>query len=189
MGAQGQARQQAFLVARQLLALHEVVEEEIVHPAARASLVSGPSIVADRHKEEERALVMISELEQFDVDSHEFTTRFRTLQLAVTAHAEAEEAAEFSTLAQRTGPDDAADLLARFRMAQQIDATRPVGLLPRHDGRGPRPAGAAGARRLTGPGGLARASPRGTGVLSLLFGVGGRPAAVNILWLRLPCRP
>ena len=62
MGAQGQARQQAFLVARQLLALHEVVEEEIVHPAARASLVSGPSIVADRHKEEERALVMISEL-------------------------------------------------------------------------------------------------------------------------------
>ena len=67
---------------------------------------------------------MISELEQFDVDSHEFTTRFRTLQLAVTAHAEAEEAAEFSTLARRTGTDDAADLLARFRMAQQIDATR-----------------------------------------------------------------
>jgi hypothetical protein len=124
MGAQGQDRQRAFLVARQLLALHEVIEEEIVHPAARVALVSGPSIVADRHKEEERALVMISELEQFDVDSHEFTTRFRTLQLAVTAHAEAEEAAELSTLAQRTGADDAADLLARFRMAQQVDATR-----------------------------------------------------------------
>ena len=74
---------------------------------------------------------MISELEQFDVDSHEFTPRFRTLQLAVTAHAEAEEAAEFSALAQRTGPDDAAaDLLARFRMAQQIDATRLSGSFP-----------------------------------------------------------
>jgi hypothetical protein len=124
MGAQGQARRHAFLVARQLLALHEVVEEEIVHPVASSSLVSGAAIVADRLKEEERALVMISELEQFDVDAYEFVTRFRTLQLAVTAHAKAEEAAELDRLAQRTRPDEAAELLARFRIAQQVDATR-----------------------------------------------------------------
>ena len=124
MGAEGDARREAFLAARQLLALHEVVEEEIVHPAASKALVSGAAIVADRHKEEERALVMISELEQFDVDSNEFVTRFRTLQLAVTAHAEAEEAAELATLARQTGPDDAAELLARFRMAQQLDPTQ-----------------------------------------------------------------
>src|SRR3954466_1975586 len=70
MGAQGTERQQAFLVARQLLALHEVIEEEIIHPAPRAPPPSGPPIAADRQKEEERALVMISELEQFDVDSN-----------------------------------------------------------------------------------------------------------------------
>src|SRR3954466_1725767 len=70
MGAQGTERQQAFLVARQLLALHEAIEEEIIPRPPRAPLASAPPIGADRHKEEGRALVMISELEEFDVASN-----------------------------------------------------------------------------------------------------------------------
>jgi len=123
MGAEGEARQRAFLAVRQLLALHEVVEEEVVHPVAGASLVSGQAIIADRLKEEDQVLVMISELEQFEVDAHEFAPRFRALQLAVTAHAEAEEEAELGALPHRVGREAAAELLSRFRMAQQVDAT------------------------------------------------------------------
>jgi len=123
LGAEGEARQRAFLAVRQLLALHEVVEEEVVHPVAGASLISGQAIVADRLKEEDQVLVMISELEQFEVDAHEFAPRFRALQLAVTAHAEAEEEAELGALPHRVvGREAAAELTSRFGMAQQVDA-------------------------------------------------------------------
>ena len=123
MGAEGEARQRAFLAVRQLLALHEVVEEEVVHPVAGTSLISGLAIVADRLKAEDLVLVMISELEQFEVDAHEFAPRFRALQLAVTAHAEAEEEAELGALPHRVGREAAAELLSRFGMAQQVDPT------------------------------------------------------------------
>ena len=188
MGAEGEARQRAFLAVRQLLALHEVVEEEVVHPVAGTSLVSGLAIVADRLKEEERVLVMISELEQFEVDAHEFTPRFRALQLAVTAHAEAEEEAELGALPHRVGPRGGRRAAVPVPDGPAGRPHRAHRLLRRDDGRGPRRARGAGAGPLTARP-RARRGPAGDRPWRCSLVTLGYPAAVNSLCRALPCRP
>jgi hypothetical protein len=67
--ASGKEREESFAQLRRLLAVHETVEEEIVHPAARQALPDGESVVEARLAEEHEAKEMLAALEKLDVHS------------------------------------------------------------------------------------------------------------------------
>src|SRR5689334_828745 len=98
LAVHGDARKQAFVRLRKVLAVHETAEEEIVHPFAKHVVSIGEDVVAARLKEENQAKTALAELEQLDTESADFETKFRALQQAVLAHARAEEKEEFEKL-------------------------------------------------------------------------------------------
>jgi len=112
----GEARKSAFIELRRMLAVHETAEEEIVHPTARRALPNGEAVIAARLNEEHDAKKVLTDLESLDVQSPEFEAKFRTLQTAVLAHAQAEEREEFDKLATKL--DDAR--LQRMRKAVEF---------------------------------------------------------------------
>jgi hemerythrin superfamily protein len=119
----GDERREAFTALRRLLAVHETAEEEVVHPRARQALPNGSEIVDARLQEENEAKQTLSELEQLDVDSTEFETRFLELQADVLNHAAAEEEQEFGRLADELD----ADQLQRMRRAVELaEASAPT---------------------------------------------------------------
>src|ERR1700710_2775037 len=89
--ADGDAREQAFVALRRLLAVHETAEEEVVHPRAKQTIADGDGIVGARLQEENEAKQKLAALEKLDIDSSEFETLFRELQADVLLHAKAEE--------------------------------------------------------------------------------------------------
>jgi len=94
----GEERERAFTALRRMMAVHETLEEEIVHPAARRALPDGEAIILARLQEENHAQDLLAELEQLDVDSTDFMGKLMTLERAVLAHARAEERLEFERL-------------------------------------------------------------------------------------------
>jgi hemerythrin superfamily protein len=125
LGARGEERKQTFVALRRTLAVHETAEEEIVHPAARRILPDGESVVAARLKEENEAKKVLTELEQLDVDSSEFETKFRILQAAVLAHAESEEKEEFERLGAKLETDKLERMKKAVEIAEKLAPTRP----------------------------------------------------------------
>ena len=73
LSASGKTREQSFVQLRQLLAVHETVEEEIVHPRAKRKIANGGAVVDERLHEEHEAKTVLKQLEKLDVDSDEFT--------------------------------------------------------------------------------------------------------------------
>jgi len=124
LAAKGQQRAEAFRQLRRTLAVHETAEEEIVHPAAR-SLPGGDAVVAARLKEENAAKTALVELEKLDIDSNEFTTKFRKLQTDVLAHAESEEKLEFDQLSTRLDPPRLQRMQKAVAFAESVAPTRP----------------------------------------------------------------
>jgi hemerythrin superfamily protein len=123
LDANGDAREEAFVALRRLLAVHETAEEEVVHPRAKKSIPDGDSIVSARLEEENEAKKTLTELEKLDVNSTEFETRLRVFQADVVKHAEAEEQQEFSRLEQELEPEQ----LERMRNAAQLaESTAPT---------------------------------------------------------------
>ena len=106
----GSLREQAFLELRQLIAVHEAIEQQLVHPRAKAD---EPGAADSRVAEELAAADLLTALERMDIESTEFETTFRGLQHALREHAEAEELTEFTAL--QDAFDDAD--LARARQA------------------------------------------------------------------------
>lgn len=96
----GEARAAAFLELRRLLAAHEAVEQSTMHPTVREA-TSAADVVKDRVDEEGKATAAIEELEQFDVDSDDFSERFAQLAHDVVSHAEAEEHVELPVYLSR----------------------------------------------------------------------------------------
>ncbi len=112
----GAERTEAFDHLRRLLAVHETAEEEIVHPSAKSEISGGDKIVSARLAEENEAKQALAALENVEVDSAEFDSKFAELRTSVISHAEAEESEEFSKLAGQL--DDAQ--LARMRKAAEL---------------------------------------------------------------------
>ncbi len=111
----GSVREQAFLELRRLLAVHETLEQQIVHPKARDEHAGTPD---SRVHEEDDAAAMLTTLESLDIESTEFETKFRGLREAVLQHAEAEELTEFGDLQDTFGDDTLAraqDAVTRIR--------------------------------------------------------------------------
>jgi hemerythrin superfamily protein len=138
--ATGEAREEAFLRLRRLLAVHETAEEEVVHPRARFELADGVTIVDQRLQEEHEAKETLAELEKMDLNSSEFDTAFAQFRQDVIAHAEAEESQEFNQLAQELDDRQLARMRRAVEMAEKFAPTRP------HAG-----IESAGANMLAGP--------------------------------------
>jgi hemerythrin superfamily protein len=113
--ARGEHRRELFRELVALLAVHEGVEEGLVHPLAVRELEDGDQVVRARLAEEQGAKMTLAELYDLDFDDPRFDLRLVELRDAVTAHAEAEEATEFLRLREMTDPD---------RLRRMVTATR-----------------------------------------------------------------
>lgn len=119
------ARESAFTELRQLLAVHETAEEMVVHPRARREVADGDSIVDARLAEEHEAKEQLSALEKMDIGSAEFLAELTKFRDAVVAHAEREEAEEFSRLQSELDGDDLKRMAGAVQAAEAIAPTRP----------------------------------------------------------------
>jgi Hemerythrin HHE cation binding domain len=125
LSASGEAREKSFVDLRRLLAVHETVEEEIVHPRAKRKIADGAEVVRERLEEEHEAKVVLQKLEKLDVDSAEFTELLSQLRDAVLDHAKHEERDEFARLGQELSNKELESMGRAAKLAEAIAPTRP----------------------------------------------------------------
>lgn len=125
LSASGKAREKAFVELRQLLAVHETAEEEIVHPRAKRKIADGAAVVDKRLEEEHEAKTVLQKLEKLDVDSEEFTRHLTELRDAVIDHAEHEEKDEFAKLGEELSGDALERMGRAVKLAEAVAPTRP----------------------------------------------------------------
>ncbi len=125
LSASGEAREKAFVDLRRLLAVHETVEEEIVHPRAKRKITNGDAVVKARLDEEHEAKTVLQKLEKLDVDSVEFARQLTELRDAVLDHAEHEENDEFIRLGQELSGHELESMGRAAKLAEAIAPTRP----------------------------------------------------------------
>jgi hemerythrin superfamily protein len=94
----GPARADLFDQVRATLAVHETVEEMVVHPAARHTGEAGERVVKARLAEESEAKSKLAELEDLTPDGEGFAVKLAGFTRAVLAHAEAEDQELFPIL-------------------------------------------------------------------------------------------
>ena len=125
LSATGKSREKAFVDLRRLLAVHETVEEEIVHPRAKRKIANGATVVNARLSEEHEAKTVLRQLEKLDVDSTEFTHTLIELRDAVLDHAEHEESDEFKRLGEQLSSEELENMGRAAKLAEAIAPTRP----------------------------------------------------------------
>ncbi|MEU0119891.1 hemerythrin domain-containing protein [Streptomyces bobili] len=136
---EGELKQRAFDVLRELLAVHETAEELIVRSAARDTV--GKAETDARNQEEADATRVLEELEKRDADLPEFDLLFSKLERMVLEHAEREEREEFPALRAGRTKDELREMARRLREAEEAAPTHAH----------PMAAGSPKAQRLTGP--------------------------------------
>jgi hemerythrin superfamily protein len=125
LNGEGKEREKSFIELRRLLAVHETAEEEIVHPRAKRKIADGDKVVGARLEEENEAKKVLTELENLDVDSDEFTDQLTKLRDAVVDHAEHEEHEEFPKLEEALDEDELKRMGRAAELAEAIAPTRP----------------------------------------------------------------
>jgi hypothetical protein len=110
----GESRRAAWAQIRRMLATHEAMEQEAVHPQARRDV--GADVVEARISEEGAAERVISRLEGLDLDTTEFEEQFTKLETDVISHAEHEEHEEFNRLQGDLSPEQ----VLRINIAAQL---------------------------------------------------------------------
>lgn len=125
LSASGDSREKAFIDLRRLLAVHETIEEEIVHPRAKRKIANGAAVVGQRLQEEHEAKTVLQKLEKLDVDSDEFTQLLTELRDAVLEHADHEERDEFARLGQELSSHELETMGRAAKLAEAIAPTRP----------------------------------------------------------------
>ncbi|MDI1465920.1 hemerythrin domain-containing protein [Catellatospora sp. KI3] len=113
-------RQETFQQLTRLIAIHETIEQQLVHPMAQRRLPDGPDLIESRVQEEEQATEDLAELYEMGVDHPEFDTRLAELRDAVIEHAELEEDEEFGYLREAVPREQLASLAAAARAAERI---------------------------------------------------------------------
>jgi len=131
----GEERAAAFLSLRRFLAAHETIEQAVMHPTAREGNNTA-AVVEQRVSEEGRATSAIEALEQFDIDSPEFTEQFAALAKDVVAHAEAEEHVELPAYLADASDDDVATVVAALGQVEELAARVATGGVAGHPGFG-----------------------------------------------------
>ena len=120
----GERRKQKFDELRQLLAVHETAEEEVVHPYARRKF-GGDEAVDEILDEEREGKEVLKRLEQVDTGSSEFLPLFRELRAAVEAHARHEEETEFPQLRIKGSEDELTGMATLVKAAEAVAPTHP----------------------------------------------------------------
>jgi hemerythrin superfamily protein len=118
-------REAPFRSLLRLLAVHEAVEEELVHPYVKRRVDGAKSAVAARVEEERevnKMLVALDALGPTDPGFGELFARFRT---ALLTHADKEESSEFAGLRSATRPAERTAMAAALRVASALAPTRP----------------------------------------------------------------
>jgi hypothetical protein len=118
-------REQPFRSLLRLLAVHEAVEEELVHPYVKRRVDGAKAAVAERVEEERevnKMLVALDSLGPTDPGFEDLFTRFRT---ALLVHADKEESSEFAGLRAVTGPAERTAMAAAVRLASTMAPTHP----------------------------------------------------------------
>ena len=125
LAASGKTREDSFVELRRLLAVHETVEEEIVHPRAKRKIANGSEVVAERLDEEHEAKAILQKLEKLSIDSKEFTLLLAELRDAVLDHAEHEEKDEFARLGEELSQAELESMGRAAKLAEAVAPTRP----------------------------------------------------------------
>ena len=115
----------AFTKLRTLLAVHETAEEMIVHPRVRRKIDGGAAVVGERLTEEHDSKVALSEIENLEPGTAEFSKALIHLQAAVKEHAEHEETLEFPALRDGVSAGELAKLAEAVRLAERLAPTHP----------------------------------------------------------------
>jgi hypothetical protein len=100
-----------------LLAVHDGVEGEAVHPMARDAIVGGFDVVRDLVEDERKIKQMLVRLIDIGVDGEGFGAAVTGLRDAVLAHARDEERHEFPQLRERVAAEELRQLAAAVRPA------------------------------------------------------------------------
>lgn len=121
----GAMRRDAFDDLLRLLAVHETIEEEIVHPLARRSIDAGDEIVEACLGEERDAKGLLAQFADMDMDDSEFVPRLDALRAAVLMHAKREERYEFAYLRAMVPHERLRALVPALRAAEKLAPARP----------------------------------------------------------------
>ncbi len=118
-------RQDYFCEVVHELIRHEVAEELVLYPALRADARQGGAQADLRIGEQSKAEQMLSDMQDLDPGSEEFTARFLQLREAVLEHAAAEEDSTLPLLGEAETPQKLRDLGSRYERARASAPTHP----------------------------------------------------------------
>lgn len=130
--ARGAPRRGMFTQLMRLIAAHETIEQELVHPLARARLTDGDAVIAARIEEEDQAERDLGELYALGTEHDDFTTKLANLRDAVIEHAELEEEEEFDHIRDYVPAAELRRLVAAAR-AVTAEITMPGPDTPDHE--------------------------------------------------------
>jgi predicted ester cyclase len=125
IAASADGRRKPFQRLLQLMAVHEAVEEEIVHPFVRRRVQGATAVVADRLQEERAAKEMLVQLDSMGPAAAGFMPLFDQFRTAVLAHAEKEEISEFAGFGEATRPAERRAMAAAAKVAVALAPTHP----------------------------------------------------------------
>lgn len=125
MGTTGDERQANFDELVRMLAVHEAVEEELIHPLAQERLTDADAMVQERLVEEGEAKRTLASLHDLGVAHPDFEDRFADLAVDVLAHAEAEEGEELPALREALTTEHLEALARLWTAAEALAPTRP----------------------------------------------------------------
>ena len=120
-----------------LLAVHEAVEEELVHPYVKRRVEGAKEAVAERVEEEREVNKMLAALDALGPTNPGFEELFTRFRTALLAHADKEESTEFAGIRSATRPAERAAMAAAVRLASALAPDAPA---PRQRVRRPRAA-------------------------------------------------
>ncbi|GAA1370450.1 hemerythrin domain-containing protein [Catellatospora chokoriensis] len=127
--AHGEQKQAAWRQLKDLLVLHESIEQQLVHPLVARRVPDGEDLIESRLQEEQQAIADLSRLYQIGIDHPQFDDGLIELRDAVVEHAELEEDEEFGYLRENVPTEQLIGLAAAARAAERI-ASRPHADMP-----------------------------------------------------------
>jgi hemerythrin superfamily protein len=128
--ALGERKRELFQELVRMLAVHETVEEELVHPRIRVEIEAAEPVVERRLAEEQAAKRELASLYDLGVDHVDFDRRLTALAKDVLAHATREEQEEFGYLRVALPAAELRRLANAMRAAQALAPTRPHPSVP-----------------------------------------------------------
>ena len=118
-------RERPFRELLRLLAVHEAVEEELVHPYVKRRVEGAKEAVAERVEEEREVNKMLAALDALGPTNPGFDELFTRFRTALLAHADKEESSEFAGIRSATRPAERTAMAAAVRLASVLAPTHP----------------------------------------------------------------